>query len=392
MDQEIFTKEADDLFQNLPRPLRSYLETFFGNLAKALPKDCSVIMIGSCSRNELTWDYKGGLLNLIGDIEFIVYANLYKKSKIIDIVRKTVEAQCSRSHDGIIPIDLDFGVINKKSKRYFVKSIWLFEAQMASVLVFGTINPFSTMKKVNSNNIDLSSVNYLILVRLWNTYSELCKIHISANDPQYELKHVYLRHILDVLTVYLPWEKVLVCGYKERLKAFEELDRQRNLFLKNKKIFKTATKWKLSGRTQISFALLKDQFLELYDLLNKKRPLRSKPSLAFFIRGKIMNYYLHRIYFRRNLLFAGAMAIGTAHETIEKHIITILLGIHRSLVLNRWVGQEDLEFIKACDYFDINLNAYSHVDNLEKIVFIDLKKSLEPVMSPWFYGRSPNRK
>ena len=40
------------------------------------------------------------------------------------------------------------------------------------------------------------------------------------------------------------------------------------------------------------------------------------------------------------------MAIGTAHETIEKHIITILLGIHRSLVLNRWVGQEDLEFIK----------------------------------------------
>ena len=65
---------------------------------------------------------------------------------------------------------------------------------MASVLVLELSTLFD-YEKVNSNNIDLSSVNYLILVRLWNTYSELCKIHI-CNDPQYELKHVYLRNIL----------------------------------------------------------------------------------------------------------------------------------------------------------------------------------------------------
>ncbi|MDB4208814.1 hypothetical protein N9770_05450 [Amylibacter sp.] len=371
------------IFNKLPLPLKNYLTVFFNSLQKALPVGSSVILIGSSARNELTWIYENQKIRVLGDVEFLIFSDSYPKHLMAKITKEVIDSHYSKSFEGINTIELDFGVFNKLSLQMGVKGIWRFELQKAGVLIFGKNDLLNLTTKINIKNIDFASINYLILVRLWNAYSAIEKTKVIS-DPtirENELMYIYLRNILDGLTVYLPWNGILVCGYEKRFLKFKELTKN-NILSKFEQSFSNATQWKLTGLQDKPLELLKEEFLEIFGIINDYRPKKHRASFAFYVRGKMMIYKLQRGYFKKNKFLSMFNSLIISHNFIENKIINILLALHKN------TGDSGKDSNEAWEYFIINSKRSFFKIQGDYNEEIDYGSELNLIMEFWFYGRS----
>lgn len=379
---------ALEIFDDLPAVLGSFLKEFFVSLKVRLPSDASAILIGSTARRELTWRIDHGKLILVGDIEFIVYAPREKKNMVISITREVISYHNRLRTDEIGYIDIDFGVLDVFSRLKLVKGIWLFECQSAGKLIFGDKNPFEKMTPIDVTTIDMESVDYLILVRLWNTYKSLSSLGVTPVQRD----EIYKRNILDVLTVYLPRIGVLSCGYFNRLRVVEQL-RFDDLFLKKYyPVFKSTTEWKLGlNKRQVTHDWA-SSFVEMYDFLNSTRPPCQRPSISFYIRSKLMTFYFFRSYLELGVVQSFTHSIFTKYNAVEKALLVIMFAIHRYESSGQRPSAKDTELRSACDFVNLKHDVLLTELRCDKIYNGKSAHVLDNIMRVWFYGRSPNRK
>jgi hypothetical protein len=381
------SRNFQDIIHTLPFELRYLLKDFFQNLYKELPLGTSVVLIGSASRGELTWFRSHSRIKLIGDVEFVVFTSITRKRQIVDLVTHFIKNYNSKDWGEVDKFEIDFGVVTPISVKLLVRSIWLFECQKSGVVIFGKKDPFGKVSKVTIENIDFRSVDYLIMVRLWNVLKSLSSVDLEAikNDE------VYLRNILDGLTIYLPRLGILSCGYHNRLESMLKVGDADNFIRRNIDVFKWATIWKVDNSSYEAGHSVEEEFFHIFEYLNINRSSYGSTSLLFSIRCKVMTYYFYRRHLRRSLLMSIVSSLMRRYDEVELMLLKVLFTIHRTIIFKSDLKTYAKEIKVACDFLGISYAAF--ITDLESQNYFTghTYKELSRLMEVWFYARSAKK-
>jgi len=185
------------------------------------PNILSIIMLGSGSRGELTYSLTDGL-RIYGDYEFLIVT----KNRSAKNSAKNLQMRLSELPKkwGVFnpEFHIDFGITTESTLRFLPKTLWTFETKTGGRVVYGR-NFISNFPVVTAENNDLGFLQELVFVRLWNIVSNLPDVGKENREKELTINYLYARNILDVLTILLPHEGVLVCGYAKRMSRAEDI-------------------------------------------------------------------------------------------------------------------------------------------------------------------------
>jgi len=209
-----------DLY-SYPSGIRDYLYRVFIQLE--LASIHSILLVGSTSRGEITYRHEMDGLDLFSDLEFFIVP---KPGKRID--RERLRKECADleteapSHNMLFHIEAR--VIEISKPRKLPPTISTYEAKENGKIVFGD-NIIPLLPTVTLGNLDLGNTNHLVLVRLTEMLLHIPKRIILGNPSEYELfvfKYVLVRNALDIPTILLPHEGVLLPTYRQRVDFVQE--------------------------------------------------------------------------------------------------------------------------------------------------------------------------
>ena len=207
-----------------PEPLEAALEGACERLARFSPR--AILLVGSASRGEMTFRWReDGRLELLSDIELICIADRAAASEI----RQSLDAfTATLTGDGpIVPnglFHLDCLVTPKVRAGPEARGLFWYEASRSHALLHG---PNGSYFGDEDAPVSLPLVAQLALVRLFWMGVQLPATVLR--DPPGALEegeremflYSQLRNILDVLSIWLPHEGILACGYRDRLARLE---------------------------------------------------------------------------------------------------------------------------------------------------------------------------
>ncbi|QDC99119.1 hypothetical protein FIT70_04225 [Candidatus Methylopumilus universalis] len=286
----------------------TYLIALFDDLALLIHENyfVNILLIGSTSRNELSYKYSKKGIKFYSDIEFIVLYPFFLtkifKTKLLRVLDKHNNGLLSYSPF----FEIDYGFYSIFKLLMSPNSIWKYELSVNGILLGKNnilLNHF--FKQININNLSLNSVNDLIYVRLWHSLR-----FISEKQTKENLNFMIARNCLDALTIFLPNQGILRSSYKSRN---DYINTHRYDFTtKYKNIFVTALDIKLNIKHPLNSPIKLSNFLEMYkDLLHEIE--HKKDSQQFDIRYRFRFFLLklrafHLIFQQKPINFRNNLA------------------------------------------------------------------------------------
>jgi len=399
--------EIGRLFGSYPIAIQRQLAQLFDVVLSTIPKNkiYSIIMLGSTPRGELSFKIQGGDVDIFSDYEFvIVYKTPFSPAELESLDKRLSELVGGWAVRSPL-FHVDYGVASKAKFRITPPTFWTFEVKKTAALIYGQ-DARKLLPAVTISNLDKGVLNELILVRLWNMLLCINEGFIRRDETDYERFTVnisYARNALDILSILLPHEGVLLASYESRAAYFAEHDHADD-WGQYKSRFAAANRFKLNNYDE---AFAKGEFQSLFldgftkllfalsgepnpDPLNIRRIDFDKifsEKMVRKLRRKYMDFRLFATYYN--------MSIGKLStlwkDSLRPKLVATLLYMHYSLDI-RLDGEKQIDFLKAAFYQFGTISNEKSINWSDDESFVDnwnrLRRKILDMMVVWFYGRS----
>lgn len=248
--------------------LQHRMESFFQRLSEINEHDfegkLSVILLGSLSRGEATWAMQDGRIQLLSDIEFFtVYPRGFQRFKEFDEeIQKNAHLELGDIESDLFHVDNTWVEENKLPK--LERKLLTFDAQeFGSTVVGSDIKdklPIITLK-----NINIEDIYDILIHRMFSVlyYGE----KVRERNALQEYRYLLAKNSLDLMTVLLINQGILVSGFENRLNEIRKINKNKE----EERYFSYCLDIKQSKKTGdvYSIAEMEGMFISLVVKLNK---------------------------------------------------------------------------------------------------------------------------
>ena len=181
----------------------------------------SVILLGSTARGEFSYRYKDDHLDLLSDLEMIVVTE--GRLGTAEAFYRGVAAwqRERRALNPLFHVDVTF--MPRRVFRKITPLIRSFEMQAVGKVLYGE-DILCEAPPVTPKNLNRGQTRELVLTRLWNVLVYVPASFVLGVPSEYErfiFNYVPCRNFLDIATILLPLEGVLLPTYQQRLSYVE---------------------------------------------------------------------------------------------------------------------------------------------------------------------------
>ena len=178
----------------------------------------SVILTGSTSRGELSYQITEEGLSLYSDYEFMVIARTSVDPE--DEIRLT---RCFKDLEGNLSnnplFHIDFSYINMERLKNLPFHLKHYETKKNGVAIYGR-NLIHLIPSVNLGSLDFKDLHKILIWRLWALLLYLPRHMVGGRDMTdsqvKSYQYVLCRNMLDILTWILPLKGVLLPSFRQR--------------------------------------------------------------------------------------------------------------------------------------------------------------------------------
>lgn len=207
-----------------PPEIQQHLRDLTGIVAGTL-HPYAIYLLGSTARGELSWlRHPSGSLELYSDYEFAVITRRRPDARMVDALDKTVhnfEQQISNPNS-LFHIDMLFR--ERRRLALMPRLIFTFEFKKNGLLLYGE-ELREMLPEVTVTNLNLLNTHEILFKRLWAILLYLPDAFVSGNPSMAAVRvagYSFCRNALDLTTVFLPREGVLLPTYRQRVTALNE--------------------------------------------------------------------------------------------------------------------------------------------------------------------------
>jgi len=184
----------------------------------------AIMLMGSTCRGELSYCILDNRIEILSDYEFMIITrkplNNKRKREIeerIDLLERQFCMKNALFH-------IDFFCCTVGSVQRLPHIIRYFELKRNAVAIFG-VDIRNLVPNITIDNLDIRDTNELLWVRLWEVLKALPKNLLVGKVTAFDemtLKYIFCRNVLDLTTLMLPNEGVLIPTYKQRVDYIEK--------------------------------------------------------------------------------------------------------------------------------------------------------------------------
>ena len=181
-----------------------------------------VALFGSTARGELSFRQESHGIDLFSDYELLIVTRRSARADSVAALQSVFDGNRARWEIASPLFHIEFSV--NPMWKYVVKGPLLhnianYELIANGVVMYGDDVLSDQWSRVSVSNLDLGSTNDLIIERLWKQLDLLSGLgpELSLDGYQGDLvKYFTLRNALEISTVFLPNEGVLLPSYRQR--------------------------------------------------------------------------------------------------------------------------------------------------------------------------------
>lgn len=186
-------------------------------------KDFTIILHGSSARGELTYSDS----NCFSDIEFYVFTKYPIKKRVANKIRGSLIKYSKEFPYSEELFHFDVVFKSKLRRPFLQKDILNYELKKQGKILYGDENILNGVPEISIDNINIRTVNDIVLMRLSNLLKnvddpKILKENISK-DKRLSLIYSFYREVLDIVTVLLPNEGILGSTYQARHNRLKEI-------------------------------------------------------------------------------------------------------------------------------------------------------------------------
>ncbi|MCX7918587.1 MAG: hypothetical protein N3A72_03045 [bacterium] len=214
-----------------PTLIHNYLSEIQVITEKSVSDILSILLLGSTARGEFSYRIEpDGQISLWSDIELLAVSK--RKPSNTERKRLFVQlAQLEKKWNKNSPLfHIDCSYISLRQVQQLPPLIRHYEAKKIGKTIFGT-DIRSEIPEINCDNLDYRELAEVILWRLWAIALYVPRSWLitkpkngrtEGNNNQELFNFVLCRNSLDLTTYLLPWEKVLLSSFRERVDYIRE--------------------------------------------------------------------------------------------------------------------------------------------------------------------------
>lgn len=215
---------------NYPAVIRNHLRIVVDNIVSHLESTrvYSIILYGSAPRGELSYkvNKKNGTVELFSDYELWVVTDKWPRFAERNRLNAALSQLAGKlGTNSLFHIDVTINPVWLfELKGRLEKRLMNYETRETGVTLAGR-NFLSRMPRINLRTLDFGNLNELVLVRLWmqllHTPPDVVRQSAEGNHRHF-FAYTLARNILEIPTIFLPHEGVLLPGYRQRVRHFLE--------------------------------------------------------------------------------------------------------------------------------------------------------------------------
>jgi|GEM_PF-1118980 len=183
----------------------------------------SILLLGSLSRGEGTWNIVNNKLAIESDIEFFIVHNPSLKTKKL-IVEKidNIKDRILKKNDIVIlanTFHIDYSFINIKNLKSMEKKLLIYDAKKTGRIIYGK-DIRHLLPEVNINNINLYDIKDILTHRAFSILDYKSKFLLTDLTTY---KYVLAKNSLYLMNVYLVSKGVLSSGFVNSFNNYKHL-------------------------------------------------------------------------------------------------------------------------------------------------------------------------
>lgn len=214
---------------NYPFKIKEQIKTVVSIIIGDLGEESvvSIAMLGSTCRGELSFrDNIKGELELFSDYELWVITKKRYSNKISKKIKRKIKEYSKKwAKNPLFGIDITINSLSTfLMKGRYERRISNYELKLNGIIIYGE-NILERLPEWGIDQLDIGNTNELILKRLWNQlkYTPLAIVDKKETKHERELmQYVLARNSLEILTVFLPNEGILLPSFRARVHRFIE--------------------------------------------------------------------------------------------------------------------------------------------------------------------------
>lgn len=209
-----------------PETIQAHLDAIITAITETLKTE-SIILLGSTARNEVSFllDQQGDI-ELFSDYEFLIVV----KKRPSSSQRNTLQAKLTQLEQQINnpnPLfHIDFIIREERRLKSLQPIIFMVEMKENGRVLYGR-NCLSEIPTVTLENLDLYNANEILYKRLWAILIHLPENFIIEQNMNASEKrvtsYILCRNALDITTVLLPHEGILLPTYQQRVAKLHKI-------------------------------------------------------------------------------------------------------------------------------------------------------------------------
>lgn len=277
---------------------------------KNFPDIVAALLMGSCSRGEETYFINSnGEKELLSDYEMLII--IKDKSDCSDCDKALmVLAEQLKAQSSSYCFELEWSYKKKSELRRLDKRFIFFEAKECSKIIYGNPKVLELFPRITLKNLNYCELDTIIVHRLYHVLRDT-----GISDEKYA-KYLIARNTLDIPSVVLPLEGVLVSTYKKRIEMFLKLPESEFISEGLKKRLEDYLEMKKNYESELydqyDLTVMGKWFLE--DFRNLYTYQHNKQKGKTFVRNSRM--LLSSIYRRNTDLFSVWMRWSEINEKL----------------------------------------------------------------------------
>ncbi len=207
-----------------PDEVRDHFRDILGLTLDALGESnvLSVLLLGSTARGELSYRRRGGTLDLFSDYELVAVVLRDGSRHSAELQRRLTRWEAGLPFRNPL-FHVDMSVKSRWRMRLQAPIIWTYETRANGITIFGE-DARRWLPRVTLARLDYANLAQLLMCRLWMMLMHVPRRFLLGSPSAREralLKYVVCRNVLDLPTILLPYEGVLLPSYGAR-KAYLE--------------------------------------------------------------------------------------------------------------------------------------------------------------------------
>ena len=203
---------------NYPIAIGRALTSVVSTVLTTIPATQSIILTGSTCRGELSYVQIDSELRLLSDFELIAVVPTSQSLRRASLPDQQ-NSHLSSLFDNSPLFHVDLSIVTLSQLRHFFPVIFTYETRENGRVLWEK-NLVSKLPEVHCSNLDIENVNELVLVRLLSLLLCTPRRVVLGTASTYEqliFQYIQYRNILDVLTIMLPNEGVLLSDYRSKV-------------------------------------------------------------------------------------------------------------------------------------------------------------------------------